>query len=228
MIDCAQFSWKMSILTVWCCVSAQAGTCFLGISRGFLVFSGPGVRYTHIFWKCCCILFHLCVILALLSSVPAGSPVQIIPQSIRTPPSEMSKKVPPPTPPKPRRASQYGPLGCSTCLRKLSYFAALHPLFLLFFPDHPWPFLSFLVLPWPCLSLPVLVFPFNLSGVSILTLQPDTPTFPLAFFGMFQCLANCNSKALHTACSRVGLECMQDCVCEIRNREMLYLLPVLP
>lgn len=86
--------------------------------------------HTHMFWKCCCVLFRLCVILAPLSSVPAGSPVQIIPQSIRTPPSEKSKKVPPPTPPKPRRASQYGPLGCGTCLRKLGRFASLHPLFL--------------------------------------------------------------------------------------------------
>nr|XP_015207867.1 PREDICTED: filamin-C isoform X2 [Lepisosteus oculatus] len=37
------------------------------------------------------------------SAQPAGSPVQIIPQSICTPPTEKPKKVPPPTPPKPRR-----------------------------------------------------------------------------------------------------------------------------
>ncbi|KAI5617955.1 filamin-C isoform X4 [Silurus asotus] len=53
-----------------------------------------------------------------LSSVPAGSPVQIIPQSIRTPPSEKSKKVPPPTPPKPRRATS-NPNACRAIGRGL-------------------------------------------------------------------------------------------------------------
>uniref|UniRef100_A0A673XW70 Filamin C n=1 Tax=Salmo trutta TaxID=8032 RepID=A0A673XW70_SALTR len=37
------------------------------------------------------------------SSLPPGSPVQIVPQSIRTPPTDKAKRVPPPTPPKPRR-----------------------------------------------------------------------------------------------------------------------------
>ncbi|KAM6987094.1 filamin-C isoform 14-T14 [Aplochiton taeniatus] len=37
------------------------------------------------------------------STLPPGSPVQIVPQSIRTPPTDKSKRVPPPTPPKPRR-----------------------------------------------------------------------------------------------------------------------------
>ncbi|XP_028810279.1 filamin-C isoform X8 [Denticeps clupeoides] len=39
------------------------------------------------------------------SAPPCSSPVQIIPQSIRTPPSDKTKKVPPPTPPKPRRST---------------------------------------------------------------------------------------------------------------------------
>uniref|UniRef100_A0A4W6F7P1 Filamin C n=1 Tax=Lates calcarifer TaxID=8187 RepID=A0A4W6F7P1_LATCA len=34
---------------------------------------------------------------------PPGSPVQIVPQSIRTPPSDKTRRAPPPTPPKPRR-----------------------------------------------------------------------------------------------------------------------------
>uniref|UniRef100_A0A4W5K311 Filamin C n=1 Tax=Hucho hucho TaxID=62062 RepID=A0A4W5K311_9TELE len=38
-----------------------------------------------------------------LSALPPGSPVQIVPQSIRTPPTDKAKRVPPPTPPKPRR-----------------------------------------------------------------------------------------------------------------------------
>lgn len=144
-------SWKGCMLTVWRCVNVQAETCFLGVTRCVLVFSAPGVRYTHIFWKCCCIFFRLCVILALLSSVPAGSPVQIIPQSIRSPPSEKSKKVPPPTPPKPRRASQYGPLGCGTCLRKLGCFASLNPMLL---------FVSSSSLPDPVFYF-LYVFPFH-------------------------------------------------------------------
>ncbi|CAB1345835.1 unnamed protein product [Coregonus sp. 'balchen'] len=37
------------------------------------------------------------------SALPPGSPVQIVPQSIRTPPTDKAKRVPPPTPPKPRR-----------------------------------------------------------------------------------------------------------------------------
>ncbi|XP_013766614.1 filamin-C isoform X2 [Pundamilia nyererei] len=34
---------------------------------------------------------------------PPGSPVQIVPQSIRTPPADKTRRAPPPTPPKPRR-----------------------------------------------------------------------------------------------------------------------------
>ncbi|XP_042258975.1 filamin-C-like isoform X6 [Thunnus maccoyii] len=34
---------------------------------------------------------------------PPGSPVQIVPQTIRTPPSDKTRRAPPPTPPKPRR-----------------------------------------------------------------------------------------------------------------------------
>ncbi|XP_026182182.1 filamin-A-like isoform X8 [Mastacembelus armatus] len=34
---------------------------------------------------------------------PPGSPVQIVPQSIRSPPSDKTRRAPPPTPPKPRR-----------------------------------------------------------------------------------------------------------------------------
>nr|XP_046153315.1 filamin-A-like isoform X8 [Oncorhynchus gorbuscha] len=37
------------------------------------------------------------------SALPPGSPVQIVPQSICTPPTDKAKRVPPPTPPKPRR-----------------------------------------------------------------------------------------------------------------------------
>ncbi|XP_054862569.1 filamin-C-like isoform X3 [Amphiprion ocellaris] len=37
------------------------------------------------------------------SGPPPGSPVQVVPQSIRTPPSDKTRRAPPPTPPKPRR-----------------------------------------------------------------------------------------------------------------------------
>ncbi|XP_036419656.1 filamin-C isoform X7 [Colossoma macropomum] len=53
-----------------------------------------------------------------LSGVPASSPVQIIPQSIRTPPYEKTKKVPPPTPPKPRRPTS-NPNACRAIGRGL-------------------------------------------------------------------------------------------------------------
>ncbi|KAG9345782.1 hypothetical protein JZ751_008927 [Albula glossodonta] len=52
------------------------------------------------------------------SALPAGSPVQIIPQSIRTPPTEKSKKIPPPTPPKPRRPTS-NPNACRATGRGL-------------------------------------------------------------------------------------------------------------
>ncbi|XP_065146018.1 filamin-C isoform X1 [Paramisgurnus dabryanus] len=47
-----------------------------------------------------------------------GSPVNIIPQSIRTPPSEKGKKLPPPTPPKPRRPTS-NPNACRAIGRGL-------------------------------------------------------------------------------------------------------------
>ncbi|XP_052410438.1 filamin-C isoform X3 [Carassius gibelio] len=47
-----------------------------------------------------------------------GSPVHIIPQSLRTPPSEKAKKMPPPTPPKPRRPTS-NPNACRAIGRGL-------------------------------------------------------------------------------------------------------------
>ncbi|XP_035281892.1 filamin-C isoform X9 [Anguilla anguilla] len=52
------------------------------------------------------------------SALPAGTPVQIIPQSIRTPPTEKTKKIPPPTPPKPRRPTS-NPNACRATGRGL-------------------------------------------------------------------------------------------------------------
>ncbi|XP_061106614.1 filamin-C isoform X2 [Conger conger] len=52
------------------------------------------------------------------SALPTGTPVQIIPQSIRTPPTEKTKKIPPPTPPKPRRPTS-NPNACRATGRGL-------------------------------------------------------------------------------------------------------------
>ncbi|KAJ8387375.1 hypothetical protein AAFF_G00157520 [Aldrovandia affinis] len=52
------------------------------------------------------------------SALPACSPVQIVPQSIRTPPTDKGKKIPPPTPPKPRRPTS-NPNACRATGRGL-------------------------------------------------------------------------------------------------------------
>ncbi|XP_047194519.1 filamin-C isoform X3 [Hippoglossus stenolepis] len=44
---------------------------------------------------------HICEVPQ--SAQPPGSPVQMVPQSTRTPPSDKTRRAPPPTPPKPRR-----------------------------------------------------------------------------------------------------------------------------
>ncbi|CAB1413282.1 unnamed protein product [Pleuronectes platessa] len=44
---------------------------------------------------------HICEVPQ--SAPPPGSPVQMVPQSTRTPPSDRTRRAPPPTPPKPRR-----------------------------------------------------------------------------------------------------------------------------
>ncbi|XP_058480399.1 filamin-C isoform X1 [Solea solea] len=49
---------------------------------------------------------------------PPGSPVQMVPQAIRTPPSDKTRRAPPPTPPKPRRPTS-NPNACRASGRGL-------------------------------------------------------------------------------------------------------------
>lgn len=99
------------------CGSVVVGSCVLfspSEQERLEPFSAPVWRARSCAFVCVCVRVsspsHLCVCVCVCVLAPAsvrspGSPVQIIPQSIRTPPSDKARKVPPPTPPKPRRPS---------------------------------------------------------------------------------------------------------------------------
>lgn len=89
--------------------SALCGTDWDHVWFELRVLTAPGVHHPpdddETLYCVSSFLSPVCVVLAPPSGRQIGSPVHIIPQSIRTPPSEKAKKVPPPTPPKPRRPS---------------------------------------------------------------------------------------------------------------------------